>query len=279
MRRERVPEIHYYEWSVIRWTSSPTREMLNAAGRGIYRELMDRCYTQGSIPASHELLARICASTSEEFEAAWDVIQGHFPQDKKNPDLRVNKHATLYRKSFFTSKKRNRENGVTGGRPKVTDNPSDDKQIKTTGLPDGLVGDNPIVQDSTEQKRKEQKRTESLSEFGFDDAFREFSATYPAKGRTNQVDAEQNYTTHLQPFFDRRTEHNRIIARMRERWTPSDLWAKGFVKHMDEFIRNKRWDEQPERATAQEAPQQLPTAADLMRRDREEQERRAVNNA
>jgi len=51
--RTRVSEIHFYEWSISRWVTSTAHDELDALGRGVYREMIDACYAQGSVTADH----------------------------------------------------------------------------------------------------------------------------------------------------------------------------------------------------------------------------------
>lgn len=132
MKRERKAEIHYYEWSVARWLGSSTRDRLDAAGRAIYREMLDRCYVQGSVPYDFELLAKITAATPEEIERNWATIRSHFQQHPRDKSLLVNKHANVYRKQFFRALKQSRTNGERGGRPTATQKPSESKEMGTT---------------------------------------------------------------------------------------------------------------------------------------------------
>ena len=118
MKRERIPEVHFYEWRVNAWVTSPTRTNLDAAGRGIYRDLLDLCYTQGSISTDHNTLARYCNATVEEFDRTWKLISRHFRAHKKNAGLMVNKQAELYRNEYFKYIDKQRNSGGSGGRKK-----------------------------------------------------------------------------------------------------------------------------------------------------------------
>lgn len=101
MKKDRVPELHFYEWSVPRWVLSTTRDQLDATGRGIYRDLLDLCYTQGGFLFDLDLLCRKCACTKEQFSAVWPNIQRHFPRDRHDTTKCVNNDATTYRKNYF----------------------------------------------------------------------------------------------------------------------------------------------------------------------------------
>lgn len=100
-RKQRIPDIHFYEWSVIRWLGSDTRALLDPAGRGIFRELLDLCYTQGSIPRDFELMARKADCTVEQINRVWPSISKHFQADKKDKTVFRNRFADTYRRNYF----------------------------------------------------------------------------------------------------------------------------------------------------------------------------------
>jgi hypothetical protein len=79
MKKDRVAELHFFEWRITAWVTSETRDRLDAAGRGIYRELLDHCYAQGHFPDDPEWICRRCACTPEQLEKTWPKIEKHFP--------------------------------------------------------------------------------------------------------------------------------------------------------------------------------------------------------
>lgn len=80
------------------WRTSATRDMLDASGRGIYRELLDQCYAQGEFPDDADYICRVCACSRDEFERAWKVIEKHFPKRKNG--ARSNRKADLSRREY-----------------------------------------------------------------------------------------------------------------------------------------------------------------------------------
>lgn len=73
-----VSGIEWYPWYVTRWRSSETRFRLTAAARGIYRELLDQCWIEGSLPCDLRSLQSICGATNKEFKSAWPQIEPCF---------------------------------------------------------------------------------------------------------------------------------------------------------------------------------------------------------
>ena len=101
MKKDRVPELHFYEWRISAWALSETRDRLDAAGRGIYRELLDCCYGQGQFPDDREWIIRRCACTPEEYEKTWPLIAKYFPVSK-SAGYRLNLPANIVRREYFS---------------------------------------------------------------------------------------------------------------------------------------------------------------------------------
>lgn len=123
MKKDRMPEVHFYEWSVSRWTGSTTRMLLDSSGRGIYRELIDLCYTQGSCPKDPVIQARFCGCTEAEIERVWPSISKHFFADKHDSSRLRNAVADVYRKNYFGFCKRQKKNR-TGSAVSVPQKPN-----------------------------------------------------------------------------------------------------------------------------------------------------------
>ncbi|MBK8742697.1 MAG: DUF1376 domain-containing protein [Betaproteobacteria bacterium] len=117
--REPTSEIHFYEWYISRRQTSEAHDELDAAYRGIYREMLDICYAQGSVSSDLEILSRRCGCTVAEIEARWTVLRKHFRQDRTNKTRLVNDLASLFRKSHFEYVTKQQQNGAKGGTRKA----------------------------------------------------------------------------------------------------------------------------------------------------------------
>lgn len=73
-----VYPIHSYPWYVHDWRQSMMRLRLAPIGRYVYRELLDQCYIDGSIPNEIELLAKIVDLPVKEFEKHWPAVKRAF---------------------------------------------------------------------------------------------------------------------------------------------------------------------------------------------------------
>lgn len=114
-RKERVAEYHFYEWRMAAWAMSETRGRLMAAGRGIYRELLDYCYAQGHFPTDRGWICRQCACSEDELDLVWPIIKKHFPITKKG-GYHHNKIADVQRANYFryvSSQRNKRKQGLT----------------------------------------------------------------------------------------------------------------------------------------------------------------------
>ena len=114
MKKDRIAELHFFEWRLTAWALSETRDRLNAAGRGIYRELLDQCYGQGRFPDDPEWICRRCACTLLEYETAWHFIKKHFPVSK-TAGYRHHVPADIVRREYFSyvmGQRKNRKQAI-----------------------------------------------------------------------------------------------------------------------------------------------------------------------
>lgn len=70
--------LHFYPWDVTLWRGSETRMRFTPAERYFYRELLDHCYTEGSIPDDIIVLAKIADIDLKDAEEMWPVVRTKF---------------------------------------------------------------------------------------------------------------------------------------------------------------------------------------------------------
>lgn len=161
--RNRILEVHFYEWRLLSWATSDTRDRLDAAGRGIYRELIDQCYAKGSFPADLDYIQRKCACTLEEYERTWPIIKKQFRLDARKNEYH-HALADTFRRSHFSYIETQRSNGSKGGRPAISKS-SDTNKLETSGLrlakPGGYENDNPTESLKKEIKERKKEETEN----------------------------------------------------------------------------------------------------------------------
>jgi len=68
--------MNWHKWYHSDWLAGLTRTQLGLAACGLYRDLLDFCYQERSIPDNRDMLIRMTMATPEEFDAAWAQIEG-----------------------------------------------------------------------------------------------------------------------------------------------------------------------------------------------------------
>ncbi|WLT30074.1 DUF1376 domain-containing protein [Geothrix sp. PMB-07] len=86
----------YYKFYWQDWRASRTVQRMNYVERGLYRELLDECWVEGSIPSDHVELADICGCPEQVLTDAWQMLSKCF-KDAGNGrliNLRLNEERT-----------------------------------------------------------------------------------------------------------------------------------------------------------------------------------------
>lgn len=68
----------YYKWYWLDWRGNRTVQRMSYIERGLYRELLDECWSEGGIPNDIEMLADICGCPVEVMADAWQVLSKCF---------------------------------------------------------------------------------------------------------------------------------------------------------------------------------------------------------
>jgi len=87
------PNLTWHKWFHSWWLFSSSRLEMTAAERGVYRDCLDFCYAEGSIPADPETLRRLLQVTPEEFQAAWPKVSKRFVPNPDDPTRLINLRA------------------------------------------------------------------------------------------------------------------------------------------------------------------------------------------
>jgi uncharacterized protein YdaU (DUF1376 family) len=66
--------LNSYPWYIADWRESETRRKLSLAERGLYREFLDYCYAEGSLPATGKLLGSIAGTTGKQLRYNLDAV-------------------------------------------------------------------------------------------------------------------------------------------------------------------------------------------------------------
>ena len=102
----------YYKWFWQDWRANRKIQRMSYIERGLYRELLDECWVEGSIPNDIGELADICGCPVDVMTDAWQVLSGCFVLidgvliNEKLHSLRTEKDIERLKKA---------ENGKKGG--------------------------------------------------------------------------------------------------------------------------------------------------------------------
>jgi uncharacterized protein YdaU (DUF1376 family) len=102
----------YYKWFWQDWRANRKIQRMSYIERGLYRELLDECWVEGSIPNDLKELADICGCPDEVMADAWQVLSSCFVLsdgvlvNEKLHSLRTEKDGERLKKA---------ENGKKGG--------------------------------------------------------------------------------------------------------------------------------------------------------------------
>jgi hypothetical protein len=123
------------------------------------------------------------------------------------------------------------------------------------------------------------KNTIAAAAFDYEDGFSELWQAYPKRGRSDIEDAKRWYIERVQPDPER--IHGLIMAAVAHggKWQQSDLWQRGYVKKLTEFLRNSKWLEDPEPYSNRPQGNNRETAIEKSRKSIEEMDFSAIDQA
>lgn len=106
----------YYKWLWIDYRANRKVQRMPWQARGLYRELLDEFWSEGSLPNDTAALAEVCGCTKEEFEQYWPLIRPCFTEED---GILIN--AKMDEQRTATDKKRtaNARNGRAGAIAKL----------------------------------------------------------------------------------------------------------------------------------------------------------------
>lgn len=266
MAKRREPKFHYYDWDFNRWFGSSTRAHCKALGglkaqaaAGVYRELLDYCYKDGSIPSDLGGLAALAGLSVEDFEELWPTFRGKFRRHKKDPMRLVNDEVETRRRAWKAKVKKNSRAGVKSAQKRgaVKDNDGNDLANGRSTVVQRVLNHKSNKVISNKKEEKEALRASSphvengtapvtTDTFDFEQKFREVWAAYPKAGRIKRPEAERQYIEKLSPATEPEAIHGRILTAITGKWQQSRKWAEGYIPALGEFIRLERYDEEPD---------------------------------
>jgi uncharacterized protein YdaU (DUF1376 family) len=102
----------YYKWFWQDWRANRKAQRMNYIERGLYRELLDECWVEGSIPNDLNILAEICGCPNDVMANAWQVLESCF---KLVEDVYINEKMESLRTEKDTERLIKALNGKKGG--------------------------------------------------------------------------------------------------------------------------------------------------------------------
>ncbi len=155
----------YWElpWDVPSWLTSPTRRKLSIGAIGLFRELLDHQWLEGSIPDDIDEIAVIVGKPRSVLEPLWGEVRMLFKRvsGRRNAQ-RMNIQLQMVRKSKTSRKQQRRGTGRESGEP--SPNIATDKPIPANeARPPGKIGSDNNAGANEEQvtKNEEQVTRES----------------------------------------------------------------------------------------------------------------------
>jgi uncharacterized protein YdaU (DUF1376 family) len=148
----------YYKWFWQDWRANRKAQRMSYIERGLYRELLDECWVEGSIPNDIASLAEICGCPKDVMASAWQVLESCFELlegkyiNKKMESMRTEKDAERLAKS---------QSGKKGGVSKSMNS----KPKKSIAKQVVASAKQVLAPPNIEEKRREEKSNPLLPEF------------------------------------------------------------------------------------------------------------------
>lgn len=138
----------YYKWFWQDWRANRKIQRMTYIQRGLYRELLDECWVEGSIPNDIKELADICGCPNDVMADAWQVLSSCFELLDDGRLINGKLHSLRTEKDVERLKKA--ENGKKGGLAKaigkqvpsnchIEEKRKEEKKREIVATPDGVT--------------------------------------------------------------------------------------------------------------------------------------------
>jgi uncharacterized protein YdaU (DUF1376 family) len=150
---------------------------MSLAEKGLYLDLLDRHYAEGSLPSDEAMLARLTGASPAEFNRAWRRVQMEFESDPSQPGRLIQPEVSAELAAMDRYAAQQAEKGRKGGRPK--------KAVALQRVSSGKAVVNPLEShedlDLDLDKKEPTPPTPPCSPDGFNNqaAFDAFRKAYP----------------------------------------------------------------------------------------------------
>lgn len=113
--------------------------LMSMQERGVYITLICKCWTEGTLPADPQLLARLCGFPVAAFRKCWPAIAPCFRACPRDADRLVHPRLEKERQKQRAFRRRQADNGRKGGRPPLADKPKHNPSLLQNAAKDPPV--------------------------------------------------------------------------------------------------------------------------------------------
>ena len=246
--------MHSYPWYIDNWRASNAVAAMTAEERGIYRELLDQCWRDGSLPNSERALQVFARVSDKEWKRSRAKVLAMFREESGRL---LNATVEENRERVVASKGVSRENGKKGGRPaKPKENPAGSPQVTQSepGPNHSLFGIRYSLK-HTASAREESRNPEVPESFDGQVVARDLTAKllglYDAAGLAAGDPERARYE--CEQVIGHSTDPVKTAAALvpsLERWIAWWLSERaagrsGFVSHLQKWLKSGEWARTP----------------------------------
>jgi hypothetical protein len=233
---------------------------MSAEERGLYRDALDLCYAEGSIPADETTLQRLLAVSSDEFDRSWPRVSSKFEPHPTITGRLINPKAKDVLDEQEVYRRKQSEFGKKGGRPK-TEGSGKGSQKGSLSESKRVAKGNPLFLEKPNTSSKEEVGEEiahhSMSVWG--ELFAQWWETYPRK--ISKLDAQKAYReivvegkakqpeqrADLKPYPNFADRHAQLVTATK-RWTAGEFSKREVDKipYPATYLRRLDWLSAPE---------------------------------
>jgi len=255
-----------YPWYINNWLGSETRMRLSPLARGVYRELLDHCWKNGSLPKNAEVLAGMAAIPLKEFKKVWpELLQLFIEKDDRFHNATVDEK----RPQLVEYKEKLSENGRKGAMARHMAQPQAQPQAQpvaplkpglgpASGPAQALILSTYNTDTTVEVQNKRDAPVGPQPPKLFAERFEEFWLLYPAHRRGHREVCERLlFQTATEDPRMWETKWERLIDPLRPggKWIASEDWTKDagrFVCKAQTYLMDSKWNETPMPAKVEE---------------------------
>lgn len=215
-------KLHSFPWYPDDWYGKETWLLMSCEERGIYRELLDHCYQEGSLPNSEAILQRRTSATDEEWQRSSGKPLAQFRE--VDGCLRHHKVDEIRERLLGW-----REQKSEAGKRSVQAR----RQRTLNGRSNGNT-----TNDQTDVERMFKPSTSSTTSTSYSESAKEFIDRYPR--RTGTQLGIQTYLSVIEAG-----EEHAVLEGL-DRWKASAAWAQDGGKYVPEparWLTERRWKE------------------------------------